>query len=127
MRKKMLSNWPKVALVYLPLCLVAANVVALILEDSQEDPGKAIRLVREQPSIKENFTVQQYLYLTAYRRGDRVMGWNASQGGGPGSPVTVEFRFIEGGKLQAAIWEVYVKEEKIVPKNELARSICWNY
>ncbi len=77
------NNWPKLVFILVPVLIVTVDAVVLVHERVQGETEKAIRLVRESSSRKENFTVQQYLYTTVYHRkgrGEAIMieGWRAT-------------------------------------------------
>ncbi|HWP41609.1 MAG TPA: hypothetical protein VNO14_00140 [Blastocatellia bacterium] len=129
--KKLLNNWTKLVFIFLPLCIVAVDAAIIIKEHLDPETEKAIRLVRESTSRKENFTVQQYLYMTVYHRKSRgeaieIRGWRAAQKAGPATDVTVEFSFSDKGVEQTAVWEVNLAEKRVTPKNDLARNLSWH-
>src|SRR3954453_5232835 len=98
MIRRLLDHWPRIALIYLPLLIIAVAATVLVREQLQPDTEKAIRLVRESSSRKENFTVQQYLYSTVFyrkRQGEAVQidGWRANTSPDPASAIIVEFSY----------------------------------
>jgi hypothetical protein len=102
----------------------------LLAEKLQSDSDKAIRLVKESSSRKENFTVQQYLYATVYHRRDQgesitIEGWR-SYGSEPGTPIKVEFGYTDGEGRHLAAWEASLGEGKVTPQNEIASEISWH-
>jgi hypothetical protein len=125
------NNWPRVALIYLPLFIITVDAAVLISEHSRPETEKAIRLVRESSSRKENFTVQQYLYSTIYYRkgmGDPVEigGWRASESPDPEMPMTVEFSYADARGRHTALWGANVKEGTVTPQNEDASNLSWH-
>ncbi len=101
------------------------------MEYRQPESEKAIRLVRESKSRKENFTVQQYFYTTVYHRKEKgepveIEGWRAAQPGGPGAAVTVEFAYTDERGRASAVWEVDLKSKRITPRNPAADDISWH-
>jgi hypothetical protein len=129
--KKFPGNWTKLVFILVPLCIAAVDAAVLIKERRQPETEKAIRLVRESTSRKENFTVQQYLYTTVYYRKNRgeaieIPGWRAEQAAGPGSVVTVEFSYRDRDGRHTAVWEVDLSEKRVTPKNEMANNLSWH-
>ncbi|HKP84938.1 MAG TPA: hypothetical protein VJZ26_02505 [Blastocatellia bacterium] len=128
--RRILDNWPRLAYIYLPLLMVSANAAILLNEHLQPDTEKAIRLVRESNSRKENFTVQQYLYSTVFYRKSRgeaieIDGWRAVRSGADG-PITVEFGYRDAGGHHVAVWEASVKENRVSAANDSARNLSWH-
>jgi hypothetical protein len=128
--RRILDNWPKVALISLPICIITVNAAVLLSEHLQPDTQKAIRLVRESSSRKENFTVQQYLYSTVFylkNRGEAIdiEGWRAAASG-PDTPIVVEFAYTDAGGRHVASWEASIKDGKVTPLNESARDLSWH-
>lgn len=124
-------GWPKWALIMIPLLIVIVDSAVLLHEGAQTEGEKAIRLVKESRSRKENSTVQQYLYTTVYHRRDKgedvkIEGWQFRTPGNGGGPLTVEFSYVENGKVRVAVWEVDLARKKTTPKNEVAGEISWN-
>ena len=92
-------NWPRSVFIFVPLLIVTVDAVVLVAESLEPDTEKAIRLVRESNSRKENFTLQQYLYMTVYHRkanGEPITieGWRATAPGEPRAPIAVEFSYV---------------------------------
>ena len=128
--RRILDNWPKIAFICIPVCIVTVNAAVLLSEHLQPDTEKAIRLVRESNSRKENFTVQQYLYSTVYylkRRGEaiEIEGWRATASE-PGGPITVEFSYRDASGHHTPSWEARIKDGKVTPVNESARDLSWH-
>jgi hypothetical protein len=114
----------------LPLLILAIDAAVIRSERNQSDAEKAIRLVRESPSRKENFTVQQYIYVTLYHRKSQgepieIEGWRAEQSPNPQQEITVEFSYLENGERRAARWYVEVSAKRITPQNDVATSLSW--
>ena len=125
------NNWPRIALIYLPLFIIAVDATVLISDHFRPETEKAIRLVRESSSRKENFTVQQYLYSTIYNRkgmGDAVEigGWRASESSNTEMPMTVEFSYADSRGNHTALWGANVKEGRVIPQNEDASDLSWH-
>jgi hypothetical protein len=128
--RRILDNWPKIAFICIPICIVTVNAAVLLSEHLQPDTEKAIRLVRESNSRKENFTVQQYLYSTVYYlkgQGEaiEIEGWRA-EASDPDGPITVEFSYRDANGLHTPSWEARIKERKVTPINESARDLSWH-
>ena len=126
----MLDGWPRLALIYLPLLIVIADAAVLLGEQLQPDTEKAIRLVRESNSRKENFTIQQYLYSTVFYRKSRgeaieIGGWRAAASGAD-DYIAVEFSYSDAAANHVAKWEVSIKEKRVTPVNESARDLSWH-
>ena len=124
-------NWPRLAFVFVPLLIVMLDAVVLVGERLQPDAEKAIRLVRESPSRKENFTLQQYLYMTVYhRRGSgepiTIEGWRATRSGESEPAIAVEFSYADSTGRYVAKWEANLKSESVTPKNETALDVSWH-
>jgi len=131
MTRRFLDNWPKLALVYLPLLIVTAAATLLVREQLQPETDKAIRLVRESNSRKENFTVQQYLYSTVFyrqRQGEpiRIDGWRAAPAPASTGAIIVEFSYSDGGGPHVATWEADVKAGRTTPLDDAARGLSWH-
>jgi hypothetical protein len=128
--RRILDNWPKIAFICIPLCLVTVQAAVLLSERLQPDTQKAIRLVRESSSRKENFTVQQYLYSTVFYLKDRgeaieIGGWQAAASD-PGTPIIVEFSYADASGRHVARWEANIKDGKVIPLNDSARDLSWH-
>jgi len=125
------NNWPRLAYIYLPLLIVTVDAVVLVSERLQPETEKAIRLVRESTSRKENFTVQQYLYSTVYhdkKKGESVEinGWRASAPSDPDMPMKVEFSYSDATGDHTAVWRADVKGGEVAPDNEAAGNLSWH-
>jgi hypothetical protein len=117
-------------LIAIPVVVFLVDAVVLISERLDSDGEKAIRIVKESSSRKENFTVQQHLYSTIYHRADQgdhiqIAGWQAKQLSGDGSPILVEFGYKESGAARVAEWEVDLDSGKSTPLNQTASGLSW--
>src|SRR5713101_1090036 len=126
-----IPNWPKLVFIFVPLLIVAVDAVVLVGERLQPETQKAIRLVKESSSRKENFTVQQYLYTTVYHRknnGEAITkdGWRATPSPEPGAPMTIEFSYTDSSGKHVAAWEANLKVRTVSPKNEAALDLSWH-
>ena len=124
-------NWPRLVFIFVPLLIVIVDAVVLVGERVQPDTEKAVRLVKESNSRKENFTLQQYLYTTVYHRrtsGEPITieGWRGTSSAEPGTPITVEFSYSDSSGNHVAIWEANLKTGTVTPKNEAALDISWH-
>jgi len=124
-------NWPILVFIFVPVLIVVVDAVVLIGEALQTDEDKAIRLVKESNSRKENFTVQQYLYTTVYHRKKNgeaisIRGWRAAPGYQKGGPVSVEFSYQDSNGDHDATWEVSLENGAVTPKNEAALELSWH-
>ena len=122
-------NWPRLVFVLLPLSIITMDAVVLVAEHLQPDSAKAIRLVRESNSRKENFTVQQYLYATLYYRTEHgepitIEGWHASVVDSDG--IMVEFRYTDSSGSHAAIWQANLERGTVTAENETAVELSWH-
>jgi hypothetical protein len=129
--RRFLDHWPKMVFVYLPLLVVTGAATVLVHEQRQPDADKAIRLVRESNSRKENFTVQQYLYSTVFyrqRRGEPVQidGWRASPSPDPAGAIIVQFSYSDSGGAHVATWKADVSAGQTTPLNDAARDLSWH-
>src|SRR5215813_3258010 len=125
------DNWPKLVFICVPLLIVAVDVVVLVSERRQPDTQKAIRLVKESNSRKENFTVQQYLYTTVYHRksnGEAITidGWRATPSSDNADSMSVEFTYTDSTGEHAAVWEANLADGKVSPKNAPALELSWH-
>ena len=125
--KRLFANWHILALTVLPLCVVVASATAMFLEWRQPDSEKAIRLVRESKSRKENFTVQQYLYATVYHRKDSgepitIEGWQTQL---DSQIFLVSFTYTDANGQHLATWEANLKEQQVTPHNQEAKDLSW--
>ena len=123
-------KWPRLVFIFVPLLIVIVDAVVLVGERLQPDTEKAIRLVKESNSRKENFTVQQYLYITVYHRkrsGEPITieGWSAAASAEPGSPIAVEFSYVDSSGNHVAKWDADLKARTVTPKNEAALDLAW--
>lgn len=128
--KKILSNWPKLVFILVPLLIGVVDAAVLISEQLESETGKAIRLVRESESRKENFTVQQYLYATLYHRKSKgeaveIEGWRAEGSADLPGAIIVEFIYTDETGRHVASWQVDLKEEKVIPRNADASYLSW--
>lgn len=124
-------DWPRLVFIFVPLLIVMVDAIVLVGESQQSDTEKAIRLVRESNSRKENFTLQQYLYTTVYHRqasGETITieGWRAMLSEGPDPPITVEFSYVDSTGRHVAIWEANLRNGAVTPKNEAALDLSWH-
>ncbi len=123
-------SWPKIVFIVLPLLIVCADAFVLVRERHQPQTEKAIRLVKESNSRKENFTVQQYLYSTVYYRRDQgeeisIGGWRALPAQ-PDEPTHVEFSYTDSSGNHIAIWEASLKDATVGARNEAALDLSWH-
>lgn len=128
---RILNNWPWLVFIVVPLLIVTVDGVVLLGERLQPATQKAIRLVKESNSRKENFMVQQYLYTTIYHRkgaGEPITieGWRAEPSSEPGAPMTVEFSYEDSGGRHVAIWEANLSSGAVTPKNQTALDLSWH-
>jgi hypothetical protein len=124
-------NWPILVFIFVPVLIVAVDAVVLIGEALQTQEQKAIRLVRESNSRKENFTVQQYLYSTVYHRKGNgepisIQGWRAAPRNQQSAPITVEFSYQDSNGDHNAMWDVSLESGVVTPKNEAALELSWH-
>lgn len=124
-------TWPKLVFIVLPALIVAVDAFVLVRERRQPQTEKAIRLVKESNSRKENFTVQQYLFSTVYYRRDHgeeinIGGWRASSPAQPDEPIAVEFSYADSSGDHIAIWEVTLKDGTMGARNEAALDLSWH-
>lgn len=124
-------NWPRLVFIGVPLLIVMVDAVVLVGERLEPDTEKAIRLVKESNSRKENFTLQQYLYMTVYHQqtnGEPVTieGWRATLSGQPDAPITVEFSYADSTGRHVAMWEANLRDGTVAPKNEAALALSWH-
>jgi hypothetical protein len=125
------SNWPRLVFIFVPLSIITVSAAVLTVEHLQPQSAKAIRLVRESTSRKENFTVQQYLYSTVFyrqRQGEAVQidGWRATASSEPTSAIVVQFSYSDGGGAHVATWAADVKAGQATPLDEAARELSWH-
>ena len=129
--KKILANWPRLVFIFLPLTIATVDAAVLISEGLETETARAIRLVKESSSRKENFTVQQYLYTTVYYLKDKgediiIHGWRAEQPSGPGTPVTVVFSYSDSSGEHVATWEADLISPDVIPQDETASNLSWH-
>lgn len=127
---RLVRNWPRLVFACVPLAIVIGAGGLLMAERFQSDADKAIRLVKESNSRKENFTVQQYLYATVYYRRDEgdavtIEGWRAETSQ-PDAPIKVEFSYSDAEGRHSATWEARLREGRVTPSNEIASDISWH-
>lgn len=125
------ANWPRLAIIFIPILIVTVDGLVLMRERLQSPAQKAIRMVRESNSRKENFTVQQYLYSTVYHRKSNgesiaIAGWQALPQTDAGDSVSVEFRYSDPAGEHAPAWDVDLKDGKVSPKNTQALELSWH-
>jgi hypothetical protein len=124
-------DWPKLVFIFVPIVIVTVDAVVLVRERLRPDAQKAIRLVKESNSRKENFTVQQYLYVTVYHRRDSgeavtIGDWRAESSPEPGALYIVNFSYADSSGDHIAIWEADLKDGTVLPKNETALELAWH-
>jgi hypothetical protein len=127
--RRVLDNWPSVIFAGVPVAILVVAGGLLVAESFQSDADKAIRLVKESNSRKENFSVQQYLYATVYHRRDQgepitIEGWRAEPSE-PSAPIKVEFVYTDEAGQHSATWEASIGEGRVTPRNETASNISW--
>jgi hypothetical protein len=125
------TNWPKLVFIVVPLLIVVVDAVVLVGEHLQPDAQKAIRLVKESNSRKENFTVQQYLYTTVYHRQQNgeaitIAGWRATGSNEPDAPTRVEFSYTDSEGEHIGVWEASLRDGTVNPRNEIAVELSWH-
>ena len=128
--RRLFRNWPKLALIFVPLCIVAVDAAVLVHERHQPETEKAIRIVGESVSRKESFTVQQYLYATVYHRKAAaeeisIEGWRAERSPDEEGLFVVEFSFSDGDGRHVATWNADVGKGTAAPQDQLARDLSW--
>jgi hypothetical protein len=125
------GNWPRLVFIVVPVLIVTVDAVVLVRERLQPESERAIRLVKESNSRKENFTVQQYLYTTVYFRRDRgealtIQGWRARPTSESDRPIIVEFSYEDSNGEHVATWEADLANRTASPKNEAALDLSWH-
>jgi hypothetical protein len=123
-------DWPKLVFILVPIVIVTVDAVVIVRERLRPDAQKAVRLVKESNSRKENFTVQQYLYVTLYHRRDNgdavtIGGWRA-ESPEPGARFIVDFAYTDSNGDHVATWEAELKDGTVIPKNEAALDLSWH-
>lgn len=126
-----MREWPKLVFIFVPLLIGGVDAAVLVSERLETEAEKAIRLVRESESRKENFTVQQYLYATVYHRRSEgeaieIEEWRAEKLAGSDTSLTVEFGYADEYGRHVAAWQVDLLEEKVTPRNEDASYLSWH-
>ena len=124
-------DWPRLVFIFVPLLIVLVDAIVLVAERLQPDTEKAIRLVKESNSRKENFTVQQYLYTTVYHRqanGEPITieGWRGILSGEPDTPITIEFSYVDSKGRHVAMWETNLRDGAVSPQNDAALDLSWH-
>jgi hypothetical protein len=124
-------DWPRLVFIFVPLLIVIGDAVVLVGERREPDTEKAIRLVKESNSRKENFTLQQYLYMTVYhqkKNGEAITidGWRATRLPDSGDGITVEFSHTDSSGEHVAKWEANLESGTVTPKNEEALDLSWH-
>jgi hypothetical protein len=124
-------EWPRLVFILVPIIIVTVDAVVIVRERLRPDAQKAIRLVKESSSRKENFTVQQYLYVTVYHRRDNgeavaIGGWRAESSPEPGGPFIVAFTYADSSRDHVATWEADLKDGMVFPRNEEALDLSWH-
>ena len=127
---RLLENWPRLVFILVPSIALLFAVAILTRERFESDAEKAIRLVKESNSRKENFTVQQYLYTTVYYRRDKgeqisISGWRARQADKP-EALTIEFVYSDSDGEHVAAWRADLKASGVSPQNDAARDLSWH-
>ena len=130
--RRLISNWPKLVFIIVPLCIVVVDGAVLVHERYQSETEKAIRIVRESVSRKESFTVQQYLYATVYHRktaGEQISieGWRAERPKNGDEYLVVEFSFTDADGKHVATWHADVARRTVAPQDQLARDLSWRH
>jgi hypothetical protein len=125
------NDWPRLAFIFVPLVIALVAGAVLTIEQLQPDTQKAIRMVRESSSRKENFTVQQYLYSTVYYRRDQgepveIAGWRAAAAADGSGLINVEFSYADAKGSHTARWSVDLRQKRVSPLDELARDLSWH-
>src|SRR5262249_56595632 len=125
------KRWPKLVLTAVPVLIVIAGAGVRTYESFQPETKKAIRLVKESNSRKENFTIQQYLYTTVYHRADigealTIEGWRASPSAESAEETVVDFVYRDSEGTHVATWSANVSKKSVAPKSEPARDLSWH-
>lgn len=123
-------TWPSLVFIIIPAFIITVDAVVLVRERLQPDSQKAIRLVKESNSRKENFTVQQYLYTTVYHRKSQgepitLEGWHAAASDVDGL-FLVDFGYVDWEGRHVATWEGNLSRANVVPKNDAALDLSWH-
>ena len=130
--RRLLTNWPRLALIFVPLFIVAVDAAVLVHERRQPETEKAIRIVGESVSRKESFTVQQYLYATVYHRkaaGEEISieGWRTERLPDGEGLFVVEFSFTDADGRHVATWNADLGKGTVAPQDQLARDLSWRH
>jgi|SRR5215813_11537518 len=125
------GRWPKLVLIAVPIIIVLVGAGTRMYESLQPNTKKAIRLVQESNSRKENFTIQQYLYTTVYHRMDRgeaitIDGWHASVRPGSTEEADVDFVYRDKDGVHVASWSANLTKGSVDAKNDAARDLSWH-
>ncbi|HMG34455.1 MAG TPA: hypothetical protein VKM94_10995 [Blastocatellia bacterium] len=125
------GRWPKLVLIAVPIIIVLVGAGTRMYESLQPNTKKAIRLVQESNSRKENFTIQQYLYTTVYHRMDRgeaitIDGWHASVRPGSTEEADVDFVYRDKHGVHVASWSANLTKGSVDAKNDAARDLSWH-
>src|SRR5262245_45056982 len=120
--------WPRLVLIVVPVLIVIVGGGVRTYEGLQPETKKAIRLVKESNSRKENFTIQQYLYTTVYHRADlgealAIEGWRASPSAESAEETVVDFVYRDSEGTHVATWSANVSKKSVAPRNDAARDL----
>lgn len=126
-----LNNWPKLVFIFVPLIIAAISASVMAIEYLKPDTEKAIRLVKESPSRKEGFSVQQYLYATLYHEKDHgaaieIAGWRAEPSTDANAPIVVVFSYRDQKGWHVARWGVNLEMNKLSPLDEISGDLSWH-
>jgi hypothetical protein len=125
------NDWPGLAFIYVPVVIAIIAGSVLTVERLTPDTVKAIRLVKESSSRKENFTIQQYLYSTIYYRRDNgeaidIHDWRAEKSPDGSAIIKVEFGYVDSNGDHLARWAVDLERRRVTPLDESARDLSWH-
>ena len=126
---QILKNWPRIVFIAVPLMIALVDGTVLLRERLASVEQKAIRLVKESNSRKENFTVQQYLYTTVYHRLSRgesvaIHGWYTVAL--DARRLMVDFKYSDDAGDHVASWLADLEQGSVSPKNETALELSWH-
>ena len=126
---QILKNWPRIVFIAVPLMIALVDGTVLLRERLASVEQKAIRLVKESNSRKENFTVQQYLYTTVYHRLSRgesvaIQGWYTVAL--DARRLMVDFKYSDDAGDHVASWLADLEQGSVSPKNETALELSWH-
>jgi hypothetical protein len=129
--KVSLKNWPKLVFFFVPAIIAAIAATVMAIEYLQPDTEKAIRAVKESPSRKEGFSVQQYLYATLYHEKDQgaaieIAGWRAEPSTDRDAPIIVVFSYRDQRGWHVARWGVNLELKKLTPLDEISGDLSWH-